>query len=122
MFFFSLVFLIDSSVSVASGAADHRVHLQRCGVHLGPEPSGGSINQINSKPVSRVSIQTAAIDEVLLVCLQENWSAFAPDFKELDENVEYEERESEFDIEDEDKSEPEQTGKHTHLYKHTLSL
>ncbi|TUH38757.1 Choline/ethanolaminephosphotransferase 1 [Bagarius yarrelli] len=59
-----------------------------CGRDGEPEPMQKLQDLVNSGVVSQV---------------MENWSAFAPDFKELDENVEYEERESEFDIEDEDK-------------------
>ncbi|CAL8099284.1 unnamed protein product [Calicophoron daubneyi] len=54
-----------------------------------------------------ISISNSVTKEQVSIWAQtqvQNWSAFAPDFKELDENVEYEERESEFDIEDEDKN------------------
>jgi len=44
------------------------------------------------------SVSTQAHIYIWATNYQENWSAFAPDFKELEENIEYEEREDEFDI------------------------
>jgi len=47
------------------------------------------------------SVAISGLVHIWTTTYRENWSAFAPGFEELDENVEYEEREDEFDIEDE---------------------
>lgn len=58
------------------------------------------LNDLAWHPVRAVIASAAAHGSIYIWATnhQENWSAFAPDFKELDENVEYEEREDEFDI------------------------
>ncbi|XP_068668265.1 protein RBL [Aristolochia californica] len=45
-----------------------------------------------------VSVSLAGFVYIWAKDYTENWSAFAPDFKELEENEEYEEREDEFDM------------------------
>ncbi|KAG9302313.1 hypothetical protein G9A89_008804 [Geosiphon pyriformis] len=58
------------------------------------------LNDLVWHPVRSIIASAAARGSIYIWATnhQENWSAFAPDFKELDENVEYEEREDEFDI------------------------
>ncbi|MBW0462736.1 hypothetical protein O181_002451 [Austropuccinia psidii MF-1] len=47
------------------------------------------------------SVSNIGLLHVWVTTVTENWSAYAPGFDELDENVEYREKEDEFDYEDE---------------------
>ncbi|WVR08664.1 hypothetical protein IAU60_005722 [Kwoniella sp. DSM 27419] len=47
------------------------------------------------------SVATSGDVHIWQTSSPDNWAAFAPGFEELEENVEYDEREDEFDIEDE---------------------
>lgn len=47
------------------------------------------------------SVSILGLIHIWVTNMTENWSAYAPGFDELDENVEYHEREDEFDYEDE---------------------
>lgn len=45
-----------------------------------------------------VSVSSLGFLHIWTTVTTENWSAYAPGFEELDENIEYEEKEDEFDI------------------------
>jgi COMPASS component SWD1 len=69
-------------------------------------PKEGLLNVVwhPARPII-ASTSTHGVVYIWGVPLVENWSAFAPDFKELEENIEYVEREDEFDHVDESKVE-----------------
>lgn len=90
---------------VISGAAndtEHRLHLWDCDkgslIRTLDGPKEGILDLVwhPSRPVI-ASVSTFGTIYIWTVPKTENWSAFAPDFKELEENVEYIEREDEFD-------------------------
>ncbi|ORX47093.1 WD40 repeat-like protein [Piromyces finnis] len=64
------------------------------------EGSQNSLVDLAWHPFRREIITVPKNDpiDVWVTTYQENWSAFAPDFQELEENIEYIERENEFDI------------------------
>ncbi len=68
-------------------------------------PKGECLLDISWHPVQAIILSVSnGIVNVWAQKQKELWSAYAPNFKELDENEEYEETEEEFDIEDEDSS------------------
>ncbi|RUS26718.1 LOW QUALITY PROTEIN: WD40-repeat-containing domain protein [Jimgerdemannia flammicorona] len=61
---------------------------------------GFCIRAMNWHPIRPIIASVSSYGNVHIWATnhEENWSAFAPDFKELEENLEYEEREDEFDV------------------------
>ena len=92
-------------VGTANSATDHLVYIWDMHGHLahilgqGEKVNDGALHFAchPTRPILAVCARSGAV-YVWTKKYSENWSAFAPDFKELEENEEYAEREDEFDI------------------------
>ena len=89
-------------IGTSNSATDHSVYIWDMHGHLskildGPKDGALHFAYHPTRPILACCARSGAV-YVWTKRYSENWSAFAPDFKELEENEEYEEREDEFDI------------------------
>eukprot|EP00850_Spirogloea_muscicola_P020873 SM000229S07509 [mRNA] locus=s229:214679:216789:+ [translate_table: standard] len=100
-------------VGAAAGKGEHKIHIwnrefgQLVKILEGPKEAVQDLAWHPTRPIAASVSQHSGVVFIWAKDYTENWSAFAPDFKELEENEEYVEKEDEFDIlPDEDKAKP----------------
>lgn len=86
----------------SASKGEHKIYIWDRGGHLvkileGPKEALIDLAWHPVRPIV-VSVSLTGLVYIWAKDYTENWSAFAPDFKELEENEEYVEREDEFDI------------------------
>ncbi|XP_047941515.1 protein RBL-like [Salvia hispanica] len=89
-------------VGGSASKGEHKIYIWDRAGHLvkileGPKEALVDLTWHPVKPVV-VSVSLTGLVYIWAKDYTENWSAFAPDFKELEENEEYVEREDEFDL------------------------
>ncbi|MCO5553069.1 hypothetical protein L7F22_006590 [Adiantum nelumboides] len=83
---------------------EHKIHIwnsktgQLARILEGPKEGIFDLAWHPSRPIVASVSMTAGVTYIWAKDYTENWSAFAPDFKELEENEEYVEKEDEFDL------------------------